>query len=248
MTLPGGRGKSYDIYGGTTVLETDAEGMTTILVDKNPRLIEGFDMERIRTYRSLKAKIREGKGTEQQIAVAIENFFQEPVRAKLEVKLPRRWEFLTPSTPKFLEAGERAEMVLGVRVPRALGIDGAAKLSGELQLTTNSGRRTRIPVALDVPIDSPLVEIRPVSLGTTEAEVKVTNISDQALEIRVNLLLTPNGPERTRYGQKLAPGEERSYQISYSEAKKKRSMWVGVAVERPESYVNRTYDIPAQKN
>ena len=100
---------------------------------------------------------------------------------------------------------------------------------------------------LDVPVDSPLVEIRSLGVGSKDAEIRVRNKSDKVVQIRVNLLVTPDGPERTHYRERLAAGEERSYSIAFPAAKGKRKLWVGVAIDNPESYINRTYAIPASR-
>ena len=121
----------------------------------------------------------------------------------------------------------------GVKVPAWFALDGPMKITGTLTVKPKSGKRLTFPVALDLPLQSSLVEIRGVEIEAGTADVAVRNSSDTALVLNVYLLARPGNSEITRLDQILAPGAERTYRIAYEPptgVEKPTKLWVGITI------------------
>lgn len=242
---------AYDSAGARTPLEAAPDGRVTFLATHEPLLVRGLDIDRMRTTASLRAAVEniDPGGRDQKIVISLKNHFGRPVRAALRLRAPERWEMNDVLDPRRIEANAVEEWSLRVRVPPAHGITGPTALEGTLVLQRDDAPDDiELPVSLAVSVESALIEIRPVGIGETDADIVLRNRSRKPITFRVYLGVSPGGVESTFYDQTLAPNAEKKYQLRYPRSSADRSLWVGVMIESPESYVNRAYDIPAVRS
>ena len=143
--------------------------------------------------------------------------------------------------------GAVGEWGLSLRVPPYFGIDGPMELAGTALIEPEGGEPVRSRVKVQVPMQSPLVAIEPVGIGTRDADIRVKNRSDRSLTIDVYLLAQPGYREKTWVQEVLAVGEERTYRIDYAQANPAPSeVLVSVSLTTLHAYVNKKYDIPAR--
>lgn len=247
LLLPGGAGASgRDPFGTHVHLDADAEGRESIPVSRSPLLVRGLDFARLRTVESLRARgddIR-GRVEEQPVVLELTNHYPGAVRVALELRAPRDWEVDLGLEPRRVDAGKSAAWPLRVKVPPWFGIEGESRLEGIVRIETPAGATVASPVAIDVPMESPLVEIRALGVGTSDADILVRNRTGAPLPMHVYLLARPQGIERTWIDQELPPGAERTFHIRYPTPPDE--LWVGVTLPRHHSYVNKLVQVEAK--
>ncbi|MEM7165917.1 MAG: hypothetical protein AAF581_10655 [Planctomycetota bacterium] len=247
LTLHGGGNvRAFDSVGAPVTIAS-AGATVTIPVTRDPLLVAGLDLARIRTRRSLVA-VSEGliRNTDKQaVKISLTNHFPDVVRASFDAKLPKGWELDAPPEPRRLDPSSAHQWTLGVHVPPDAGVSVGAFLEGQLELELVDGERIQLPIRTPIPIKSSLVEIRSIGLGNEDADIVVRNLTDEPLRANVYLAVAPDGSDLVRRGEVLPPGVERTYQIRYPMTEgTKRQLLVSVSIPSRRAFANRVFDLP----
>lgn len=247
VELFAGRGaRAYNSLGSEVALTTTGSKVT-LPVSRDPLLVAGLDLARVRTRRSLTA-VSEGliRNTEKQaVRVRLKNYFPDVVRASFDLQLPKDWELEAPVDSRRIDPDAQQEWVLAMHVPPVAGVDGAAYLDGTLRLERTSGEQIELPIHTPIPVESKLVQIRSIGLGAEDADVAIKNLTDKPIRANVYLAVEPEGRDVVRTAEILPPGVERTYQIRYGVADGvTRQLLVSVVIPAQRAYANRVFDLP----
>lgn len=254
LRLAAGSGRAFDSIGAERRLEAVNGIDVEIPVTSEPLLIQGLDLARVRTLRSLEAsggKISRG-GVRETILVRFKNHFARPVHARLSLTPPDEWTPIPSGAVQAVAAGADGEWTLEVEVPLWYGIEDDAEFDGTLDLDFGDGRTESLPVEVPIPFESSLIAIEPVRIAADGAEVRVRNISQRTLDLVIYLAVQAAPQDREAFeerkhdGQRLAPGDERIYTFDYRERPEARRLLVGVVIETLRSHVNRSFDVPGR--
>lgn len=248
LLLAGTAGRAWNELGDEVPLTIDAGGRVRLPIGPSPLVVQGLDLPRVRTLQSF--AIRSAgllrNASEQQLVLSVTNHYGVPLRATLEVELPRGWQVQQKLSPTRIAAGSTAEWPLGVHVPSYQGTGSVPRLVGKLLLQDESGFDVVLPIDQEIPLAASLVEIRTLGIGATDADVAIRNISGRTLTAHVYLSVRPNGSEVTRLRQTLPPDAELTFPITYPQGADGvgRRLMVSVSVPAERAYENRVFEIP----
>lgn len=239
--------QSYDSLGTRRPL-AGRDGKIVLPVTHDPLLVTGLDLARVRTVGSLviEAAGVTRSGESQGVEIRLTNHYPGTTRVTLDLALPAGWVREHEVDALRLEAGSEGVWRLAVRVPPALGVEGATRLTGTLRLEPDGRPPVTLPIQREVPLESELVEIRAVGIGPTDADIVIRNRTGETIEARIYLAVEPSGTDRIIPRQTLLPGMEQSFHLSYPEVRggPPRQLLVSVVMPARRAYANKVFPVP----